>query len=116
MPNDSFFYFIEKLQTRDNTTRCSYINKFWGWPEEFNSPAIEIWLWSLDHNIYLSAAHLPGKLNPEADKMSRSFNGVLEWSLSDSVFGKVLKLYPDITMDLFASQLQQNAKICVQTF
>ena len=42
-------------------------------------------MWCLEHNIYLTAAHIPGTSNSEADKMSRSFNEDLEGSCTPGV-------------------------------
>lgn len=89
----------------DNTTSCSYINKYGGKKVELDSIAREIWLWCLERKIHLSAAHIPGASNCEADEMSRSFNDDLEWSLNEHQFAKILKEFPDLSIDLFASRL-----------
>ena len=92
----------------DNTTSCSYINKFWGKTYELDLLAREIWLWCIDKNIHISAAHLPGRINLEADKLSRFFNDDLEWSLDRGTFDMILTLYPRIKVDLFASRLNHK--------
>jgi hypothetical protein len=55
-------------------------------------------------NIWLSAAHIPGKCNP-ADIESRVFNDNVEWMLDSNVFLQLAKSWGKPTMDLFASRL-----------
>ena len=92
----------------DNTTSCSYINKLGGKTYELDLLAREIWLWCIDKNIHISAAHLPGRINQEADKRSRFFNDGLEWSLDRETFDMILTLYPQIKVYLFATRLNHN--------
>lgn len=91
----------------DNTTSVAYINKG-GRKTELNELARCIWFWCIDRNIHLSAAHVAGKLNVEADEMSRKNNDDLEWALSEEVFSKLLNIYPQLDMDLFASRLNHK--------
>ena len=51
----------------DNTTTCSYINKFGGKKQNLNHLAREIWIWCISKEIHISAAHIPGAVNEEAD-------------------------------------------------
>ncbi|XP_060558153.1 uncharacterized protein LOC132718470 [Ruditapes philippinarum] len=92
----------------DNTTSCSYINKFGGKSENLDLIARSIWIWCIDRKIHLSAAHLPGSMNCEADEMSRKFNDDLEWSLTETVFSKIFNTYRHIDIDLFASRLNKK--------
>ena len=89
----------------DNTTSVAYINKFGGKSAELDTLAREIWLWCLDKSIHVSAAHLPGISNQEADELSRVFNDDLEWSLAPCIFEQLLSHFPDMKVDLFASRL-----------
>ena len=58
----------------DNTTAVAYINNMGGSHSLVcNDIANDIWLWCLHRNLWLSAAHLPGSQNVEADKASRVF-------------------------------------------
>ena len=75
--------------------------------------AREIWFWCIGRNLHLSAAHIAGRLNIEANEMSRKSNDDLEWSLSDTVFDKLHKLYPQLETDLFASRLNFKLECCV---
>ena len=92
----------------DNTTSCTYINKYGGKMTDLDKLARDIWMWFLEHNVYLTAAHIPGTSNSEADKMSRSFNEDLEWALVPQVFQKILDHFPDLSIDLFASRLNHK--------
>lgn len=92
----------------DNTTSVSYINKYGGKTPVLNDLAREIWLWCLERKVTISAAHLPGKINQEADTLSRSFNDDLEWSLCENIFLKILNTYPLLRIDLFASRLNKK--------
>ena len=97
----------------DNTTSCTYINKFGGKTHELNVLAREIWLWCIDKDIHLSAAHLPGDMNHEADELSRVFNDDLEWAVDSNIFDKLVSLYPEMSVDLFASRLKHKLDIYV---
>ena len=92
----------------DNTTSCTYINNYGGKTADLDKLARDIWMWCLEHNVYLIAAHIPGTSNSEADKMSRSFNKDLEWALVPQVFQKILDHFPDLSIDLFASRLNHK--------
>jgi hypothetical protein len=92
----------------DNTTSVSYINKYGGKTQILDELAREIWLWCLERKITISAVHLPGTTNQEADTLSRSFNDDLEWSLCNKIFSKIQKVFPGISIDLFASRLNKK--------
>lgn len=93
----------------DNTTSCAYISHFVGGKNHLNKLAVDIWDWARQRNIWLSSAFIRGAKNTEADKLSRSFNDDLEWSLDDKVFQDIYFQFPDINVDLFASNLDSIA-------
>ena len=64
-----------------------------------------IWEWAIERNLWLMAAHIPGKENVHADTLSRSLTVNTEWELSMETFIKVKEHYPDLNFDLFASRL-----------
>lgn len=73
--------------------------------EKRNDLAKEIWSWCAQHNIWLTAVHIPGVEKVEADKQSRQSHSQLEWTLDRTIFRdclNVVKLVPNI--DLFASR------------
>lgn len=51
---------------------------------------------------------MPGSANHEADKLSRSFNDDLEWSLNKNIFNKILEKFLKLNTDLFASRLNKK--------
>ncbi len=92
----------------DNTTAIAYLNHMGGKQDHLNKLAREIWQWCLNKNIWVSAAHLPGVENVEADYESRHFNDRCEWSLDKGIFHRLIEIYGRPEIDLFASRL--NAK------
>ena len=95
----------------DNTTSCAYINKFGGRTSELDTIARTIWSWCIERHIYLTAAHVPGKDNCEADAESRVVeNNDTEWSLNSETFEAIYSTFPKLTVDLFASRLNNKLK------
>ena len=94
----------------DNTTSCAYINKFGGKKTELDKLARDIWFWCLERKIHLSAAHVPGVSNTEADEMSRKFNDDLEWSIREETFKVIVSKFPKLDIDLFTSRLNFKLK------
>ena len=89
----------------------SYINAKGGSKSlECNNIASEIWHWCLDGGNIISAEHIPGILNQEADFESRNQNHNTEWSLDRTVTNRIFKavnLIPSV--DLFATRI--NTKV-----
>ena len=73
-----------------------------------NEIAREVWLWCISRKIYLTAAHIPGKENIQADQPSRLFNDRTEWKLDKSVFTKLLTIFGKPVIDMFASRLNHH--------
>ena len=92
----------------DNTTSCSYILKYGGKVPELDAMAREIWFWCLERNIHLSAGHVAGVENCEADEESRTINDDTEWALQQKVFDEIKNLHPYLSVDLFASRLNHK--------
>ena len=68
-----------------------------------------IWDWALTRNNWISASHIPGKLNVEADKESRDNITRTEWMLSFYTFNSILNqlnFVPEV--DLFASRINNK--------
>ena len=74
-----------------------------------NDMAHLIWGWCTKRNIWLSACHIPGVRNSEADTESRKFNESTEWSLDSEVFDNILALWGPFEINFFASRL--NCKV-----
>ncbi|KAJ8043466.1 hypothetical protein HOLleu_10559 [Holothuria leucospilota] len=102
-------YNVHVLLRIDNTTAVSYINNMGGIKSpECNNVAKLIWDWCRKRNIWLTAAHLPGKLNVEADVLSRQFNDKTEWMLNRGVFKQIVDRFGQPEVDLFASRLNKQ--------
>ena len=94
----------------DNTTTVNYINSMGGTHSmECNSVAKEIWQFCIQREIWISAAHIPGKNNIQADRESRVFTDNKEWMLRKDIFQNVAEIWGEPTIDLFASRL--NAQV-----
>ena len=93
----------------DNTTAVSYINAISGNKSpQCNKVSHQIWVWAIEHNIWLSATHLPGTQNVIADRKSRVFNDNTEWMLEHSVFISITRYYGVPDIDLFLSRLNSQ--------
>ena len=94
----------------DNNTAVSYINYMRSCRSlECNSIAKDIWDSAIDKDIWLSAAHIPGSSNIDADQLSRNLNLDLEWMLSAPIFQRIVALFGKPDIELFASRL--NAQV-----
>lgn len=91
----------------DNTTAVAAVNKKGSTKSiECDEIAKLIWEWGIAHNVWLSAAHVPGVLNVKADEESRKQEIFTEWMLDPEVFWATcheLDFFPSI--DLFASRI-----------
>jgi len=71
----------------DNTTAVCYRNNMGGSKSpDCNSVAGQIWDYCVERNIWISASHLPGCENTEADRESRNFNDRTEWQLQSDIY------------------------------
>ena len=100
----------------DNTTCCAYINKFGGKSPELDRISRDIWFWCIARRIHLTAAHVAGTANIEADRLSRVFNDDLEWSLDESVFRNIETAFGILEIDMFASRLNKKLSHYVSRF
>jgi len=90
----------------DNTCAVSYIKDMGGSKSvECNEVANRIWKWCKQRNVWLTVTYIPGKLNSEADEMSRKFNDRTEWQLNPIFFQMLTKKFGEPDVDLFASKL-----------
>ena len=94
----------------DNSTAVAYINNMGGTKsQQLNDLALEIWHWCISRSIWLSAVHIAGTTNVEADRKSRHFSDQHEWMLNPKYFQVIQNKYPMLDIDLFASRL--NAQL-----
>ena len=63
----------------DNITAVSYVNNKGEIKSEFyNEIAKKLLVWRTSQNMWVSAAHIPGTQNTEADSFSRNFNEAIK--------------------------------------
>jgi hypothetical protein len=93
-----------KLQM-DNTTAVACINRM-GTTRSLRLLAVtkEIWEFALSQQIMITAVHLAGTLNVDADTQSRHFDDKSDWRLNPTVFQQIGKILGKTKVDLFASR------------
>ena len=94
----------------DNSTAVAVINHMGtSHSTVLNALCKQIWEWCVLRNIWISAAHIPGKANTEADLESRENRTETEWMLNKDLLTEALdtlNFRPDI--DMFASRLNKQ--------
>lgn len=101
----------------DNTTAVAYINKRGGTRSpSLASLALEIWTFCLSHQTWVTARHVAGVTNIEADFASRNFNNRTEWTLDKKVFRKITKRFYAPEVDLFASRINNQLPLYVARY
>ena len=66
-------------------------------------------MWAIEKNIWITAAHIPGIYNVEADEESRVFREDRQWALNPTFFEKLCKRFFTPDLDLFATRI--NTKL-----
>ena len=96
----------------DNTSAVHAVNKMGSMKSfELDDLAKELWHWAIAKDIFLTASHIPGRFNVEADEESRKGDQSPEWMLNPQVYrGVVSKLKFNPKIDLFASRLNFQLK------
>ena len=92
----------------DNTTAVQSLNKLGTCRSEAcHKIVVEIWEWARKHGYFLTAAHIPGIENEEADRQSRAkHNSELEWQIDSTILRKSfdkLNVMPEV--DMFATRI-----------
>ena len=94
----------------DNVTAVPYVNQMGGSKSiACDLLAHKIWSWCIARSIWLSAVHIPGCTNVEANSLSRNCYPDHEWQLNRVIFQKLWAVFPALSIDLFASVL--NAQL-----
>ena len=96
----------------DNSTVVQYINKQGG----TRSPQLcfktwEIWNWAIQNQIYIKAAHVAGKANILADRLSRYKVIPTEWTLNKAIVHQIFQKWGYPLVDLFASHLNKQTQV-----
>ena len=98
----------------DNTVAVTSINKMGSIKSIEMDRVVHDICWVISQNNWLTATHIPGILNTEADKESRMQETRTEWMLNKLDFQKIvqeLKFNPKI--DLFASRFNNQLTVFV---
>ena len=99
-----------KIMT-DNTTALAYVKHQGGVKSlPCNDEALKIWEWCEQRDNWLTIAHIPGVDNVLADFKSRNFADNIEWELNENIFQKVIKVFGQPDIDLFASRLNRKTE------
>ena len=93
----------------DNTTAVACVNKCGSVREALLDVTIDIFAWADARRVFLSAAHIRGIHNTEADGLSRIENLDTEWSIPQSVFSALCTYFGTPEVDMFASRI--NTKL-----
>ena len=96
----------------DNTSAVAAINKMGSVKSlSLDMEAHEIWNWAISKNNWISATHIPGILNVEADRESRECETRTEWMLNKNSFHNVIReLQYTPSVDLFAGRINTQLK------
>ena len=78
--------------------------------KEYDDICKIIWEWCVQHKIWLTTNHIPGKLNVNADRASRTRNPTsAEWMLNPNLLKQCFeKLDFQPNIDLFASRINSQ--------
>ena len=90
----------------DNTTAIAYINKLGGTHSLVLSNLVaRLWSWALNRGMILSAEHLPGIWNTQADPESRFYHDSSDWKIDQTIFQALMRIQGHCQIDLFANRL-----------
>ena len=88
----------------DNTACMYYIRKQGGTRSRpLSLLAQELWKWAILNGIRLTAYHLAGVKNVQADHLSRVINESQEWELDQGVTDSLFREWGEPDIDLFAT-------------
>ena len=93
------------LVRSDNATTVACINRHCSIKESLLDVTIDIFDWCSERGIYLSASHIRGVSNVEADRLSRDVKVNTEWMLKPKLFQGLLHIFGVPIIDLFASRI-----------
>lgn len=100
----------------DNTVALKYITKMGGRKPLLNELATQIWKWCENKTIWISAFHIPGRLNVRADELSRAkkiCNEDMEWALMQEIYDKIEIIMGVCDIDLFASRVNRKKHVFI---
>ena len=93
----------------DNTTAVACIEKCSSTKETLLGLTEDIFNWAYERNVTLSAVHIPGIDNIDADRASRDANIDTEWMIKPKIFASLYTIFSKPSIDLFACRI--NAQL-----
>ena len=69
-----------------------------------------IWNFCSENALWVSAIHIPGKNNIEADQQPRIIQGATEWKLHPELFHKIADKFEKPDIGLCASRINRQVK------
>ena len=97
----------------DNSTAVAAIRRSASTVYQLSMIAELIWRRATSMGWTLTASHIQGKFNIIADQLSRKVALSTEWSLPDKEFRDILKINPNLQVDLFATHLNHKLETFV---
>ena len=91
----------------DSITTCAYINFQGGSTRCLDIIARNIWILAIKNNINIQAKFLAGRMNSEADRLSR-YPAQYEWYIHPALFNYIDSLFGPHSVDRFASILTRQ--------
>ena len=64
--------------------------------------------WCIERGLWLSTVHIPGTINVKVDALSRRHYSGHKWMHNNDMFSRLCKIFPGLTIDLFASALNHR--------
>ena len=93
----------------DDVTAISYVNNMGGVKSQTcNDIVCRILDFCTKNQLWLSAAHIPGTVNIEADKQSRVLEDATEWKLNPALFQKIAEKFGKPDIYLFATRINKH--------
>ena len=93
----------------DNVTATSYVNNMTGMKSQTcNNIACRIWDFCTKNQLWVSATHITGTINIEADKQSRVLEDATEWKLNPGLFHKIVEKFGKPDIHLFATRINKQ--------
>ena len=99
------------LVMSDNTTAVQTINKMGSMSKSCDDIVRLIWQFIIEHECWITTAHIPGIENVDADEESRKDYDNKEWKLITSAFTRCLNAFSvSPCIDMFASRVNYQMK------
>ena len=98
---------LKSLLHSDSVTVCAMINFQGGAVRTLDILARNIWELAIRNNITIQAKHLAGKLNREADRLSR-LPAQYKWHMHPKLFSYIDRIFGPHSIDRFASILTRQ--------